>query len=277
MQTGKKFGRYEIREKIGSGGMGEVFAAFDPELNRSVALKILNADYSADEQKKIRFRREARAASGLNHPNIITIYEIGEVDGELFIATELIDGKTLREVIRRSPLHLLQSLQIASQIGDALAAAHAAGIVHRDIKPENVMVRHDGYVKVLDFGLAKPTIENEGQVSTDEIIKTTPGLVIGSVRYMSPEQARGIKIDERTDLWSLGVVLYEMLRGTAPFDGATTSDTLANVIYQTRARFWKRFPVPPPRSNRLSRKRSKKRLRIAIRAPGSWQRTCAAC
>jgi serine/threonine protein kinase/Tol biopolymer transport system component len=260
MQTGKKFGRYEIREKIGSGGMGEVFSAFDPELNRRVALKILNADYSADEQKKIRFRREARAASALNHPNIITIYEIGEIDSELFIATELIDGKTLREVIRRSPLHLLQTVQIAAQMADALAAAHGAGIVHRDIKPENVMVRDDGYVKVLDFGLAKPTIENEGQLSTDEIIKTTPGLVIGSVRYMSPEQARGIKIDERTDLWSLGVVLYEMLRGTAPFDGATTSDTLANVIYQTPPSILEVLPGAPAEIDSIIQKALQKEV-----------------
>jgi serine/threonine protein kinase len=246
MLTGKKYGRYEVRAKIGAGGMGEVYAAYDEELNRSVALKILSSDFSIDEDKKSRFRREARAASGLNHPNIITIYEIGEHEGNLFISTELIDGKTLRELIRQSPLHIVQALKIATQITDALVAAHSAHIVHRDIKPENVMVRHDGYVKVLDFGLAKPTIENEADLSTDEIIKTTPGLVIGSIRYMSPEQARGVNIDERTDIWSLGVVIYEMLCGKSPFDGATTSDTLANVIYKEPKSILEKMPSAPP-------------------------------
>ncbi len=260
MLIGKKFGRYEIRSLIGSGGMGEVYSAYDEELNRNVALKILNSDYAGDETKKSRFRREARAASALNHPNIITIYEIGEVDGEMFMATELIDGKTLRELIRQSPLHIVQALKIITQITDALVAAHSARIVHRDVKPENVMVRHDGYVKVLDFGLAKPTVENEANLSTDEIIKTTPGMVIGSVRYMSPEQARGVGVDERTDIWSLGVVLYEMLRGKAPFDGATTSDTLANVIYQEPKSILETIPNAPHELEEIINKSLKKKV-----------------
>lgn len=260
MLIGKKFGRYEIRSKIGSGGMGEVYSAYDEELNRVVALKILNSDYSVDAGKKSRFRREARAASALNHPNIITIYEIGEVDGELFMATELIDGKTLRELIQQSPLHIVQALKITTQIADALVAAHSARIVHRDIKPENVMVRHDGYVKVLDFGLAKPTVENEADLSTNELIKTTPGMVIGSVRYMSPEQARGVNIDERTDIWSLGVVLYEMLRGKAPFDGATTSDTLANVIYQEPKSILEVIPNAPVELDEIIQKSLQKKV-----------------
>ncbi len=245
MLIGKKYGRYEIRAKIGAGGMGEVYSAYDQELNRNVALKILSTDFSLDEFKKNRFRREARSASALNHPNIITIYEIGENDGELFLATELIDGKTLREIIKKSPLSVIQSLKIVAQIADALVAAHSAHIVHRDIKPENVMIRPDGYVKVLDFGLAKTTVENDEKIETDEIIKTTPGMVIGSVRYMSPEQARGVQIDERTDIWSLGVVLYEMLTGKAPFDGATTSDTLANLIYKEPSSISEFIPQAP--------------------------------
>lgn len=244
MLIGKKYGRYEIRAKIGAGGMGEVYSAFDEELNRNVALKILSADYTSDEFKKNRFRREARAASSLNHPNIITIYEIGENDNGLFLATELIEGKTLRELIRKSPLPIIDALRIVTQIADALVMAHSAHIVHRDIKPENVMIRQDGYVKVLDFGLAKPTIENN-DVDGDGEVKTTPGMVIGSVRYMSPEQARGVKIDERTDIWSLGIVLFEMLTGKAPFDGATTSDTLANVIYQEPKNILTAIPNAP--------------------------------
>lgn len=259
MLSGKKYGRYEIRHKIGAGGMGEVYSAYDEELNRNIALKILNSDFSVDEFKKSRFRREARAVSALNHPNIITIYEIGENDGDLFIATELIDGKTLRELIREAPLPLTQTLKIATQISDALVAAHTARIVHRDIKPENVMVRHDGYVKVLDFGLAKTTIETD-DLSTDEIIKTTPGMVIGSVRYMSPEQARGVKIDERTDIWSLGIVLFEMLTGKAPFDGATTSDTLANVIYKEPKSILEINPNAPPELDKIISKSLNKKI-----------------
>lgn len=247
MLIGKQYGRYEIREKIGAGGMGEVYAAFDTQLDRQVALKILSTEFSADEPKKNRFRREARSASALNHPNIITIYEIGENEDELFLATELIEGKTLREIIQTSSLSLVQILKIVIQIADALAAAHAAHIVHRDVKPENVMVRPDGYVKVLDFGLAKLTAsERVENPDTDEIIKTTPGMIMGSIRYMSPEQARGLRVDERTDIWSLGVVLFEMLTGKAPFDGATTSDTLANIIYKEPPTVSQFVPNAPP-------------------------------
>ena len=228
MLIGKQFGRYEIRKQIGSGGMGEIFAAHDSELGRNVAVKILPFEFSSDEDRKNRFRQEARAASALNHPNIITIYEIGENEHGVFLVTELIDGGTLREIIKHERLSLVQVLKIVEQVANALVAAHSAHIVHRDIKPENIMVRRDRIVKVLDFGLAKPT----AQEAADEQIKTLPGMVMGSVRYMSPEQARGLEVDERTDIWSLGVVLYEMLAGAAPFDGATTSDTIAAVIYK---------------------------------------------
>src|SRR5688572_20047833 len=218
----KKFGRYEIREKLGEGGMGEVYSAVDAELGRNVAIKLLPGEFSADADRKLRFRQEARVVSSLNHPNVITIYEIGENEHGSFLATEFVDGKTLREVIKNDSLTLPRILKIIEQVANGLVAAHQANVVHRDIKPENIMVRRDSIVKVLDFGLAKPPIETNRDHQSN---KTIPGTVMGSARYMSPEQARGLAVDERTDIWSLGVVLYEMLMGTAPFNGETTADT----------------------------------------------------
>ena len=252
MFIGKQLGRYEIRSKIGAGGMGEVYLARDAELDRDVALKILPSELLPDENRKSRFRQEARAASALNHPNIITIYEIGENEHGSFLATELIDGETLREVIKRESLSIAANLKIIEQIAKALTAAHRAHIVHRDIKPENIMLRRDGIVKVLDFGLAKPTIQ---KIETeDEQVKTIPGVVLGSSRYMSPEQARGLAVDERTDIWSLGVVLYEMLTGNAPFKGETTSDTIAAVIYKEPAPINNFVRNAPPELGRIVRK-----------------------
>ncbi|HEY0428331.1 MAG TPA: protein kinase [Pyrinomonadaceae bacterium] len=236
MLSGKKLGRYNIREKIGSGGMGEVYLATDEKLNRSVALKVLLPEFCCDAERVERFKLEARAASALNHPNIITIHEIDQFDDQLFIATEFVDGETLREKIEKREITFFDAIQIAEQTADALAVAHESHIIHRDIKPENIMIRRDGYVKILDFGLAKP-IMNLAQAgasaedATIQMIKTQPGLVMGSVRYMSPEQARGKDTDERTDVWSLGVVLYEMLSGENPFDGETVSDSLAALIH----------------------------------------------
>ena len=252
MLIGKQFGRYEIRSQIGAGGMGEVYSAYDSELERNVAVKILPAEFSSDEDRKNRFKQEARAASALNHPNILTIYEIGENEHGSFLATELIDGETLREVIPRKLLSVAQILQIVEQIAKALVAAHQAHIVHRDIKPENIMIRRDGIAKVLDFGLAKPIIQKDE--TGDEAVKTIPGMVMGSARYMSPEQARGLPVDERTDIWSLGVVLYEMLTGNAPFDGATTSDTIAAVIYKDPAPIADLIQNAPAELGRIIRK-----------------------
>ena len=234
MISGTKLGRYEIRKKIGAGGMGEVFLAHDAQLDRDVALKVLLPEFCCDDERVHRFKLEAKAASTLNHPNIITIYEIDELDDRLFIATEFIDGETLREKIERGELRICESIKIAEQVADALSIAHEAHIVHRDIKPENIMLRRDGYVKILDFGLAKPTALHPtggAEDATLQLIKTQPGIVRGSVRYMSPEQARGRETDERTDVWSLGVVLYEMLNGKNPFDGETISDSLAALIH----------------------------------------------
>ncbi len=233
MLSGTKLGRYEIREKIGEGGMGEVYLAHDEQLDRNVALKVLLPEFCCDLERVQRFKLEARAASALNHPSIITIHEIGEQDEKLFIATEFVDGVTVRDKIEKGELTILDVVKIAEQIADALAVAHEAHIVHRDIKPENIMIRRDGYAKILDFGLAKPTLHQiaGAEDATIQIVKTQPGMVMGSVRYMSPEQARGKPTDERTDVWSLGVVLYEMLSGNNPFEGETVSDSLAALIH----------------------------------------------
>jgi eukaryotic-like serine/threonine-protein kinase len=226
--AGTKLGRYEIRSKIGEGGMGEVYLAQDTKLDRKVALKILPAEVAAHPDRMKRFVQEAKTASALNHPNIITIHEIDETDSGHFIATEFIDGETLRERMRSTPMKLTVILDVAAQVASALSAAHAAGIVHRDIKPENVMLRRDGIVKVLDFGLAKLAERTspdlvDTEAATRANVKTEPGVVMGTVAYMSPEQVRGLEVDARTDVWSLGVVLYEMLAGQAPFAGETSS------------------------------------------------------
>src|ERR1043165_2586420 len=202
--TGTNLGRYEIRSHLGAGGMGEVYLAWDTMLDREVALKILPPEIAADQQRMQRFVQEAKTASALNHPNILTIFEIGQTEGAHFIATEYLDGLTLRQYITGRRLKLSEALDIAAQIAAALTAAHAAGIVHRDIKPENIMPRPDGYVKLLDFGLAKPTerqaslIDSEAQ--TQMLVNTSPGMVMGTVSYMSPEQARGFVLDARTEI-----------------------------------------------------------------------------
>jgi len=231
--TGKKLGRYEIRSQIGEGGMGEVYLAQDTKLDRKVALKILPAEVAADRNRMSRFVQEAKAASALNHPNIITIHEIEQIDSVNFIATEFIDGETLRHQMRNAPMKLGEVLDVAAQIASALSAAHAAGIVHRDIKPENIMLRHDGIVKVLDFGVAKLTerpppdsVHSEAPTS----FKTDVGTVVGTAVYMSPEQARGIPVDARTDIFSLGVVLYEMVAGCLPFTGSTSREVAASLL-----------------------------------------------
>jgi serine/threonine-protein kinase len=231
LTTGTRLGRYEIRAKIGEGGMGEVYLALDTELDRTVAIKILPEALASDQQRLQRFIQEAKAASGLNHPHILTIYEIGTAGDSRFIATEFIDGDTLRQRLTAG-LKLVEILETMTQAASALAAAHAAGIIHRDIKPENIMIRRDGIVKVLDFGLAKLTAPESTTVDPEALtrFRTDPGTVLGTAVYMSPEQARGLEVDARTDIWSLGVVLYELVAGCLPFEGSTTSEVLASIL-----------------------------------------------
>jgi serine/threonine protein kinase/Flp pilus assembly protein TadD len=230
----KSISRYRIIEKLGAGGMGEVFLAEDTRLGRKVALKLLAEELTQNRDRLSRFDQEAYAASALNHPNILTIYEMGDEGGRHFIATEFIDGVTLRKRLMGPPLELSEMLDIAIQVAGALEEAHAAGIVHRDIKPENIMIRRNSHVKVLDFGLAKLTEKPEmDQADTEAVtralVQTDAGLVLGTSQYMSPEQARGKPIDARTDIWSLGVVLYEMASGRAPFTGETKTDVIVAI------------------------------------------------
>lgn len=232
LNADEMLGRYKLRSSIGKGGMGQVFLAEDTELERLVALKVLDHEFTDDADRVRRFVREAKAVSALNHPNILTVYEIGVSGDSRFIATEFIKGKTLRELLRNEGISLHAALDISLQIASALNAAHDAGIVHRDIKPENVMIRGDGLVKVLDFGLAKlsPRDGQFGDTGEDDANDTKPGMIMGTASYMSPEQTRGKDIDARTDVWSLGVLIYEMLAGHTPFTGETTSDKIAAIL-----------------------------------------------
>ncbi len=224
---------YEIISFISRGGMGEVYLAQDKRLGRKVALKLLPSSVTKDPERLSRFQQEARAASALNHPNIITVYEIRDANSTLMIATEFVEGNTLRELLALKSITLNQALQIAIQVADALAAAHQAGIVHRDIKPENIMIRPDGYVKVLDFGLAKLIETGSPAVSGDaptQKMRTGSGMIMGTIGYMSPEQARGLPVDARSDVFNLGAVIYEMVAGQKPFAGDTPSDVLAEIL-----------------------------------------------
>ncbi len=243
LEVGQTIGRYEIASVLGAGGMGEVYLANDSQLRRQVALKLLPAHFTIDAERVRRFEQEARAVSALNHPNIVTIHEIGREGDSQFIVTEFVQGQTLRQRMDESPMTARLVLDVAIQVTGALESAHAAGIVHRDIKPENIMLRTDGYVKVLDFGLAKltetesPTIEVAALALAK--VQTRSGLVIGTATYMSPEQARGLDVDERSDIFSLGIVIYEMLAGRVPFDGETPSDVIVSILERE----------PPPLSN----------------------------
>src|SRR5215471_11804491 len=238
LAEGQFVGRYKIIALLGVGGMGEVYLAEDTKLGRKIALKLLPADFTRDIDRVRRFQQEARAASALNHPNIVTIHETGEFQDRHFIATEFIEGETLRERMTGARINLGETLDIAVQVAGALAASHQAGIVHRDIKPENIMVRTDGYVKVLDFGLAKlaeqAPYDGSGERSSSKT-NTTPGLLLGTVNYMSPEQAREHDLDGRSDIFSLGIVLYEMIAGQSPFQGDTNSDVIAALLKEQPA------------------------------------------
>src|SRR5216683_2339099 len=249
---------YRVVSKLGEGGMGEVYLADDTRLRRKVALKVLPENIAADTDRLLRFEREAFAASALNHPNILTIFEFGAEDQTHFLASEFVDGEFLRERMSRTTMTVTTTLEIAIQIASALQAAHDAGIIHRDIKPDNVMIRADGYVKVLDFGLAKLTSSpvvagrfDSSEEATRKQLQTQAGLIIGTVAYMSPEQARGHEVDKRTDIWSLGCVLYEMLTRQQPFRGETTTDVLANIIHREPPSILIRCPDAPAELERI--------------------------
>src|SRR5438128_2253865 len=224
--VGQTFGHYKISKRIGSGGMGEVYLATDVTAGRKAALKLLPMRFTGDAERLKRFQQEAHAVVALNHPNILTVYEIGEDHSTHYIASELIEGETLRQRLTRGRMEVGEAVDVAIQVASALAAAHETGIVHRDINPGNIMLRPDGYVKVLDFGIAKLAESTFAEATADgagwvTLAETNLGAVLGTVRYMSPEQACGAPVDKGTDIWSLGVVLYEMVTGHAPFTGDT--------------------------------------------------------
>jgi serine/threonine protein kinase/Flp pilus assembly protein TadD len=258
--VGKQIGRYQVLSLIGRGGMGEVFLAQDASLGRKVALKLLRSDFTTNEDRLRRFQQEARAASALNHPNILTIHEIGQDDSLHFMATEYVEGDTLRQHITRAPMALGQALDVAVQVASALSAAHHAGIVHRDIKPENIMLRSDGYAKVLDFGLAKLVEPKAIDTVAPTLLKfeTEPGLVMGTVSYMSPEQARGLAVDARTDIWSLGVMIYELAAGRQPFEGETASDVMSLILQKEPLPLTHSLPGVPAELERIVRKALRK-------------------
>lgn len=234
--TGKMIGRYEIISLAGEGGMGEVYLASDRQMNRKAALKLLPRHFTQSADRVARFGRESRAASALNHPNIVTIYEIGQDRGMHFIASEFIEGETLRKKINRGRMTVKEAVEIAIQIASALGAAHAGGIVHRDIKPENTMIRHDGYVKVLDFGLVKLTEAGDSDPNHFFVDQSTQaGTILGTINYMSPEQALGQEVDSRSDIFSLGVVLYEMVTGQQPFKGSSAASTFDAILNKAPA------------------------------------------
>src|SRR4029453_9549256 len=250
---------YRIEHKLGAGGMGEVYLAHDTRLRRLVALKLLPAKYTVDEERLHRFEQEAYAASALNHPNILTVYEIGVEHNIRFIATEHVDGVTLRQKLREGKMRIAEPLDVPQQTAFALAAAHAAGVVHRDIKPANIMIRHDHVVKVLDFGIAKlveteqpPGVDPDAQTRAQS--QTVPGKVWGSAYYMSPEHSRGLETDARTDVWSLGVVLYEMVAGRGPCEGAPGSHVPVSVLDQEPASHSRFAPDAPAELERIVRK-----------------------
>jgi len=253
---GRRLSHYAVEEALGKGGMGEVYRARDTRLDRSVALKVLPSEFTGDEDRKRRFLQEARAASAVTHPAIAQVYDVDEADGVAFIVMELVEGKTVRALLQGRELDLLGSLAVAIQVGEGLAKAHEAGIVHRDLKPENVMVTPDGHAKILDFGLAK-LFEPSGSPGGDDlshmetIARTQAGMVVGTLRYMSPEQARGLEVDPRSDLFSLGVVIYEMVTGQLPFSGKTPLDTLHAIAFEESRAVTQVRPNLPPSLQRV--------------------------
>ena len=230
---GRTISHYRIVGKLGTGGMGVVYKAKDTRLDREVALKFLSDGMAQDQQALERFRREAKAASALNHPNICTVYDIGEESGKAFIVMEYLDGTVLKDLIGGHPMELDRLLEISCEIADALAAAHVKNIIHRDVKPANIFMSEDGHAKVLDFGLAKIAVPDTEESESRTLTVTQPGIAMGTLPYMSPEQLHGRAVDHRTDIYSLGAVLYEMATGQGPFLGSTTAELISSILRDT--------------------------------------------
>jgi len=266
--AGQTINQYRIISRLGAGGMGEVYLAEDTRLGRRVALKFLPELLTQDKKHLHRFEQEARAVAVLSHPNVCTIHEVIETaDRRHCIVMEYVDGMTLRERMAEGPMKVGEAIDIVIEIASALATAHASGIVHRDIKPENVMLRRDGYVKVLDFGLAKLTeVDNSPEAETKPtMLHTSPGEVMGTVAYMSPEQARGVTVDARSDVWSLGVLLYEMLSGQKPFQGETPTDVIVSIVERAPASLSGLAPEVPTELERIVSKALTKNPAICTR------------
>src|SRR5271165_5451371 len=240
-------GQYEIRSPLGAGGMGEVYRAHDTRLNREVAIKVLPESLTSDPERLRRFEQEARAVAALNHPNILAVYQMGTHDGASYMVTELLEGETLRERLRRGPIPIRKAIDYAVQIAHGLAAAHDKGITHRDLKPENLFVTKDGRVKILDFGLAKvgPSKDSSGLEATQSI-GTEPGMVMGTVGYMSPEQVRGKTADHRSDIFAFGTILYEMVTGKATFRKPTSAETMTAILNEEPPSISQIAPTSPP-------------------------------
>src|SRR5688572_13215093 len=233
IDTGTKLGRYEICSQLGAGGMGEVYRARDTELGRDVAVKVLPSSFSADKDRLNRFQQEACAAGALNHPNILSIYDVGKHDSSPYVVSELLQGETLRTRISGTPLSPRRAIDYALQITHGLAAAHTKGIIHRDLKPDNIFITNDGRLKILDFGLAKLTQPDGNQLQTDiptRRVDTDPGVVMGTVGYMSPEQLKGRTVDQRSDIFSFGAILYEMLSGRRAFHRESVAETMSAIL-----------------------------------------------
>src|SRR4030095_10356718 len=257
LKEGATLGRYEIRSLIGAGGMGEVYRASDPKINREVAIKVLPADFASNGERVERLEREAQAAGGLNHPNILGIYDIDSQDGTYFVVSELLVGEELRERLNEGPIPLRKTVDYAQQIVSGLAAAHERGIVHRDLKPENIFITKDDRVKILDFGLSKlreGRTDARGSEDATRRALTDPGIVMGTVGYMSPEQVRGGISDNRSDIFSFGVILYEMLPGRRAFGGESVVETMHGILKDDVPDFEESGTRVPPSVEKLMRR-----------------------
>src|SRR5947199_9438961 len=276
LSVGTRLGPYEITGSLGAGGMGEVYRARDRKLGREVALKILPSLFATDADRLSRFQREAEVLASLNHPHIAAIYSLEEANGSRFLVLELVEGQTLADRLKRGPLPMDEALTVAKHICEAIEAAHEKGIIHRDLKPANIKITSDGIVKVLDFGLAKVR-EAEAQASnlsnspTVMTARSTPGIILGSAAYMSPEQAKGQEANRTSDVWAFGCVLYEMLTGRAPFEGETVSEVFAGILKGDPD--WSRLPAETPENiRRLLRRSLQKERRVRLQHIGDGGR-----